>query len=257
MIYRITEENSGLIQRLKPCHYGRRIRSHYMAYSVKYDFSRIYALESGGEPKALISLFNSSMIVAELIGKSMDSGDIEELALFIRMDMPASVEIDPIYAAGLYPLISELYSGELRTEFAYSSRGDPSDVQVDEFPRLDDVFDVLEESFPAMKNMRGLWIADTSHRIRRGMSQSFLMNGCTTATLQYVVDGAALIGNVATKPAYRGQFYARRLLYRIGERLTDEGWSVRLFARPHRVSYYEEIGFAAIAHDMVFELKDE
>ena len=75
--------------------------------------------------------------------------------------------------------------------------------------------------------------------------------------MQYIIDGVALIGQVATLPEYRGQLYARRLLYWIGERLSDDGYEVHLFARPHRVSYYEEIGFAAIAHDIVFELKDE
>ena len=257
MIMRIARENDELFSRLKPCHYGRRIRSHYMAYSIKYDFSKMYLLESGGEQKAVISLFNRSMVIGELIDKRLSGDDIEELALFIQINLPASVELDPVYASVLSPLISELYSGELRTEFAYNSSGDSRGAQIDEFPSLDSVFDILRGCFPALNDSGGLWIADTSHRIRRGMSQSFLMNGCTTATLQYALDGVALIGNVATKKEYRGQFYARRLLYRLGERLTEEGWSVRLFARPHRVSYYEEIGFAAISHDIVFELQDE
>ena len=81
-------------------------------------------------------------------------------------------------------------------------------------------------------------------------------DGCTTATVQYIIDKVALIGHVGTLPEYRGNHYARKLLYWIGEKLTADGFEVRLFARPHRVSYYEEIGFKKCGLDIVLERKD-
>ena len=95
-----------------------------------------------------------------------------------------------------------------------------------------------------------LWLTDTSHRVRRGLSQSFLLGNYTTATIQYIIDGVALVGHVGTIPEERGKFHARQLLYWIGEKLTQDGFQVRLFARPHRVSYYEEIGFKACGHKL-------
>lgn len=74
-----------------------------------------------------------------------------------------------------------------------------------------------------------------------------------TATIQYIIDGVALVGHVGTIPEERGKFHARQLLYWIGEKLTQDGFQVRLFARPHRVSYYEEIGFKACGIDLVLE----
>ena len=71
--------------------------------------------------------------------------------------------------------------------------------------------------------------------------------------IQYIIDGTALIGHVATIPEERGKFHARSLLYWIGERLTLDGFCVKLFARPNRVSYYEEIGFKEIGTDIVLE----
>ena len=112
---------------------------------------------------------------------------------------------------------------------------------------------MLASSFPSIAENYELWITDTSHRVRRGLSQSFLLGDYTTATIQYIVDKVALIGHVATVPERRGEFHARRLLYWIGERLTLDGFTVRLFARPHRVSYYEEIGFKELETDIVFE----
>ena len=75
-------------------------------------------------------------------------------------------------------------------------------------------------------------------------------------TIQYIIDGVVLIGNVGTIPKERGKYHARNLLYWIGEKLTDDGFDVRLMARPHRVSYYEEIGFEEIDSDIVLERKE-
>ena len=260
MIYQLSTAESGLFDRLKSCHYTRRIKSHYLSYGVKYDFSRIFAIDREEQTVGLISFFNSTMIISDMCGITFNDNEIEELGSFIMMNKPCSVEIDPIYADRIAPYLSELYTTDLRTEFAFCPRGVLPQLTVNETPSLDDVFAILRESFPTLAQSYELWITDTSHRVRRGLSQSFIMRddtdeaNCTTATIQYIIDRKALIGHVATLPEFRGQFYARRLLYWIGERLTNDGFEVRLFARPHRVSYYEEIGFAAIKHDKVFEL---
>ena len=102
-------------------------------------------------------------------------------------------------------------------------------------------------------NSYDLWLTDTSHKIRHGLSQCFMLGNFTTATIQYICDNTALVGHVATIPEERGRFHARKLLYWLGEKLNKEGVNVRLFARSHRVSYYEEIGFKEIGRDIVFE----
>lgn len=255
MIYRLTDNENMTFDSLCPGHYSRRIRSHVLAYGLNYDFSRIYAFGNDGSVTGLISLFNAAMVISTFKGKTIQDNELQELSAFINMLQPYSVELDPIYAFRIAPLLSELYDAHDRTEFAFCSKGEIPSLEVSECPRPDDVFAVLKESFPTLAQSYELWIADTSHRIRHGLSQSFLVEGRSTATIQYIVDKTALIGHVATLPEFRGQHYARRLLYWIGERLTDDGYRVRLFARPHRVSYYEEIGFAAIKHDRVFEIK--
>lgn len=257
MIYQLTTADAALFDSLRPSHYARRIKSHFSAYSVKYDFCRFFVIERGGSAAGLISFFNSSMTAADITEGGLTEEETDELAMFIRMNLPYSVELDPRYAERIKPAISDLYGGEQRTEFAFESSGTLPDLLVDECPSLDDVFDILRESFPSLAGSYELWMTDTSHRVRRGLSQSFLMGDYTTATIQYIVDKTALIGHVATRERYRGQYHARRLLYWIGERLTDDGFGVRLFARPHRVSYYEEIGFREVGRDTVFELKDK
>ena len=201
MISQLTEDETELFEKLKPNHYARRIRSHFAAYSIKYDFARFYVLRRGEQAVTLISIFNAAMMCADITGQSLTAAEVEELAHFILMNSPYSVELDPRYAETLRGLIGKDYS----------------------FPALADCYD--------------LWLTDASHRVRRGLSQSSMMGGCTTATIQYIIDKTALIGHVATLPEYRGHYYARRLLYWIGERLTNDGYDVRLLARPHRVRY--------------------
>ena len=256
MIKQLFSQCDTLLESLRHDHYSRRVKSHYYAYKTEYDFSRLFEISREDRAVGAVAVFNSSMIVACVEGETFDSEILSELAGFIGMIAPAVVELPVEFASGLQPLLDEDYSIDHRTQFEFVSKNELPDLDVNELPKLDDVFRVLSRSFPSLAQSYELWITDTSHRVRRGLSQSFLLGDYTTATIQYIVDKVALIGHVATVPERRGEFHARRLLYWIGERLTRDGFTVRLFARPHRVSYYEEIGFKAISHDIVFERKD-
>lgn len=257
MIYQITRLEDAWLDMLESSHYARRIKSHYAAYALKYDFSRLYSVVYDGNTVGVISIFNASMVISNMSGCVFSYDMINEIAQFININMPFSVELDPKYADLLADFISDMYTADNRTEFAFKSSGKIPELDVAECPSLDSVFNILKTSFPSIADSYELWITDTSHRVRRGLSQSFLMGDYTTATIQYIIDKTALIGHVATVPEQRGHFYARRLLYWIGERLTEDGFDVRLMARPHRVTYYEEIGFEAVGHDKVFELRKE
>ena len=257
MIKQKYSELEPVLALLKDNHYSRRIKSHFQAYDTEYDFARFYEISSDGtDPYGVACVFNASMIISTTVGHELDDDLVNELAHFIILNSPAMVEVEVCYSEKLKPLLAECYSCDVRTQFEFSTRNTLPDLDVDETPRLDDVFKVLASSFPSIAESYELWMTDTSHRIRRGLSQSFLVGDYSTATIQYIVDKVALIGHVATIPERRGEFHARRLLYWIGERLTLDGFTVRLFARPHRVSYYEEIGFKELETDIVFESLD-
>ena len=257
MIRQVFNGCEALFDALRPDHYTRRIKSHFQAYGTKYDFARFFVIEDdGGRELGMIALFNASMIVSTVSDIRLDKAKICELSQFILINGPLMVEIDVAYSDELVPLLSEMYTTDIRTQFEFSSKHSLPQLDVNELPRLDDVFRVLALSFPSIAENYELWMTDTSHRVRRGLSQSFLLGDYSTATIQYIVDKVALIGHVATVPERRGEFHARKLLYWIGERLTLDGFTVRLFARPHRVSYYEEIGFKELETDIVFERKE-
>ena len=253
MIYQLNDLSVQTLERLAPNNYTRRIKSHFYAYSTKYDFCRFFAVDDYSSHLGLICVFNSSMMVSVFEDTELGEDTLAEIASFIVMNKPLSVEFPVQYAAALERMCSIEYLGDKRTEFAFAAAGELPGLDVQELPRLDDVYKILAECFPAIKNNHGLWLTDTSHR--RGLAQSFILDGCSTATVQYIIDKVALIGHVGTLPEERGKHHARKLLYWIGEKLTADGYDVRLFARPHRVSYYEEIGFKKCGLDIVLDRK--
>lgn len=253
MIYETKNISRKLLDGLKENNYTRRIKSHFIAYGTDYDFSRFFMIENEGEKLGMISVFNSSMMISSFENKTFDDRILEETAGFILMNKPSAVEFEVCYSQKLSELLKEEYKGEKRTEFAFVPKNKVPPLDVNEVPKLDDVFSILSTCFPKLADSYELWMTDTSHRIRRGLAQSFLMGNYTTATIQYIIDGIVLVGHVGTVPEERGKFHARKLLYWIGEKLTRDGFEVRLFARPHRVSYYNEIGFRECGVDMVLE----
>lgn len=256
MIYETKAVDDAVLGRLKENNYTRRIKSHFAAYGLDYDFLRYFFVERDGDRLGMVSVFNASMMITTFDGKTFDEDELEEIAVFIKMNKPESCEVENTYGKRLCELTADLYTSDKRTEFEFVPKNNLPPLEVDELPKLDDVFDILSTCFPKLRESYELWLTDTSHRVRRGLSQSFLMGDFTTATIQYIIDGIALVGHVGTIPEQRGKLHARQLLYWIGERLTQDGFQVRLFARPHRVSYYKEIGFKACGIDLVLERKD-
>ncbi|MGN1133270.1 MAG: hypothetical protein ACI4RN_02330 [Oscillospiraceae bacterium] len=251
----MTDLDNDLLKTLKSNHYSRRIKSNFNAYGGNYDFLKFFKIENNGMVIGLASMFNSTLIISTLNDVEFDDECIKEISVLISMNKPVTIELENQYADKLNSYIRKDYNSIVRKEFQYISKNSLPDIDVNETPELDDVFNVLKTGFPEIAAAYPMWLTDTSHRIRHGLAQSFLMGNYSTASIQYIVDRIALIGHVATIPEERGKFHARQLLFWIGEKLTADGFDVRLMARPHRVSYYEEIGFKDIASDIVFERK--
>ncbi len=256
MIKQISDNSDMLISRLKDSRYTGKITANFDAYGLGYDFCRFFAVYENDRRVGTVSLFNATMICEALEGEVFGSESVADFAFMIRINKPTTCELEQECAKALMNYVSDGYTLGERHEFEFQCPNGLPELTVDETPRLDDVFDILKTGFPNLVSAYDLWLTDTSHRIRRGLSQAFVLNGCTTATIQYIVGSKALIGQVATLPEMRGKHYARLLLYYIGERLGMDGINVRLFARNHRKSYYEEIGFREIGVDYVLDIKD-
>lgn len=255
MITQTKDIDNNFLKKLKSSHFSRRIRSHFDAYKADYDFCRFFLIKDDTNVRGIASVFNSSMVISEFCKTALTDEDIFELSILVNMTKPVTVELELSLAEKLYEHIKDDYNSIQRVEFEFVCKEIIPDLTVNETPRLDDVYDILQTSFPIIKQTKDLWLTDTSHRIRRGLSQSFTLDSVTSATIQYLIDDIAFVGHVATIPFERGKHHARELLYWIGEKLNEDGFKVRLYARDYNVSYYTEIGFVPVNKDVVLERK--
>lgn len=232
---------------LQSNYYGRKLLSYLNAYGTSYDFCRFYSVQDIGIYAYMFQI-NSTLVIASALPLPP-----EEILCYIKMYQPYRVEA-PFYILDTLG-IPEGYKKLKRTQFEFSEHQPNSNFDetlIDENPNLMEVYDILAESFPTMQD-KGLWLTDTSHRIRRGISKIYLYNHCTTTTVLFDIDNNVVIGQVATKEIHRGKKYARDLLYWLGHQLRQQGKKVTLFALDYRESFYQEIGFSVHSIENVLQ----
>lgn len=244
-------EDDGVLDKnwLKLTYYGRKILAYYEAYGLKYDFCKFYEYRSDGN-FAIISLYNSNMVICCDFFNS--ASDIVE---FVQFNAPFRFEAPRCFTEK-FPTISG-YNSLRRTLFELKEPNVKYDLNVNCEPNLDRFYEIIDECFTGLLNYEG-WMTDTSHKLRRGISQLFLLDNCSTAAVQFEIDNICFVGHVATLEKYRGKGYARKLLYWLGNYLHKQGKHIELFALEHRTSYYKELGFTELSNEIVYERqKDE
>lgn len=236
---------------LKSNYYGRKLLSYLNAYGTYYDFCRFYSIQDNGVYAYMFQI-NSTLVISSDLPLPPD-----EILCYISLYKPYRVEapfyiIDALGNPKDYKLLK-------RTQFEFSEHTPDNDFNENDInsnPNLNEVYDILSEGFPTMQD-KGLWLTDTSHRVRRGISKVYLYKDCTTATVLFDINNYVVIGQVATKTSHRGKKYARELLYWLGHQLRQQGKTVTLFALDYRESFYQEIGFSTLSLENVIQRIDE
>ncbi|MGN0621670.1 MAG: N-acetyltransferase [Porcipelethomonas sp.] len=242
MIRRLEDEGLINYEMLMQSCCGRRILAYLDAYGTAYDFCRFYISGDSG----VILIINSTMII------SGNDFDPEELRSFAEMNMPFRIE----GSSAALDMIKDLDSYQMlhRTMFQLVGGGS-SDIDENDInfsPSLDSVYEILQEGFPNLTDYP-LWLTDTSHRVRRGISSILTYKETTTASLVYDINGYVLVGQVATKAASRGNGYARKFLKWLADYLESHGKISYLYALDVRESFYREIGFKVADSQYVLE----
>lgn len=220
---------------------GRRILSYFNAYGTGYDFCRFFK-----SVESVILIINSTMLIC---GENFEP---EEINIFVDMHKPFRIE-------GNQRVISMIknsgYVSLHRTTFQLVASENPvpeNESDINFSPKLDDVYSILNEGFPNLSDYP-LWLADTSHRVRHGISRVMTYKSCTTASISYDINDYVLVSQVATRVSARGSGYARCFLTWLAGYLKKQGKTAVLYALDIRESFYREIGFKAISEEFVLE----
>ncbi len=227
---------------------GRKMYAYYKAYGMGYSFCQFFAV---GEAGILLRL-NSTILICNAAAE-----DAETLAIFIEMHQPFRVECnEPVRTmlAELLPAYRSLH----RTMFQLVPDADSASAEefVEFNPPLADVYEILQAGFPNLEDY-ALWLTDTSHRCRHGVSRVFTYKDSTTASIVFDIDNHVLVGQVATRPEARGLGHARIFLRWLAGFLAQFGKTAVLYALDVRESFYREIGFQVLETEYVLERMEQ
>ena len=248
MIKLITKECDLNTYLLRKTWRGRKMFSYYKAYGLEYPFCQFFTVGEDG----VMLLYNSTMLIV-----NAPEYEAENLALFTRMHQPFRVECDEPMRTLLAEALPE-YASLHRTTFELLP--DEAAQSAEEFvefnPNLEDVYKILSAGFPNLQDY-SLWLTDTSHRCRHGVSHVMTYKNSTTATIMFDIDDHVLVGQVATLPEARGLGHARIFLRWLALFLAQFGKQAALYALDIRESFYSEIGFKAIEEEFVLERTED
>lgn len=232
----------GIPERLTDSYYGKKIMAAYLAYGAKYDFCRFYACEDADGKTGTIHVYYAAMVIDGNVSN-------EDAETFINMIKPMTVEV----SAETSLQLTVEYQRYHRTLFRLK-QGDTDinfpDVKINNC--MAESYIVLKESFENMGDF-DKWYVDISHRIRHGVAELYLYDS-TTVTKSFDIDGYVFLSHIATAESERGKGTARRLLRCLAKKYNNEGREAYLFARDHRRSFYESIGFEPVKEDILYEM---
>ena len=243
MIRRISDRNDIDCKALSETYLGKKMLSYLEAYGTDYDFCRFYVNES------VLLIINSTLLIS---GSNFEK---EELCGFAAMHQPFRIEgnqnaLNMLFGIGGY---HSLHRTWFRLNGDKNIDVDENDIEFD--PPLDEVYEILSEGFPNLLEYP-IWLTDTSHRVRHGISRVFVYKNSTTASIVYDIDGTVLVGQVATRLSARGSGYARKFLKWLACYLEKQNKTAYLNALDTRESFYREIGFEVNASEYVLEKID-
>lgn len=225
---------------------GRNIYAYYKAYGLNYDFCEFYQVGENG----ILLRFNSTVLIV-----NADPGEIMDLTWLLRMMQPFRIESDlagdlsgflPEYIL-LHRTTFQLQPGEKNLLDAQQE-----EACIDFNPDLKQVYQILQAGFPHLQDYT-LWLTDTSHRCRHGISHVLTYKNSTTASMLFDIENHVLIGQVATRPEARGLGHARLFLRWLAGWLAQMDKTAVLYALDIRRSFYQEIGFLPVAEEFVLE----
>lgn len=227
---------------------GRKMLSYYKAYGLQYSFCQFYAV---GEQGILLRL-NDTVLIDHAAPE-----DTENLAIFLEMHQPFRIECNEPVRAALAALLPA-YRSLHRTLFQLIPDTIPVDAEdaVEFNPPLAEVYEILQAGFPNLQDY-ALWLTDTSHRCRHGVSRVMTYRKDTTASIMYDIDNCVLVGQVATRPEARGLGHARVFLRWLAGFLAQFDKIAVLYALDVRESFYREIGFQALETEYVLERMEQ
>ncbi len=211
---------------------AQKIRALFDAYGAKYDFCRFYRQDDG-----YISVLDGSIVIC-----TGEGCDYSELADFLRIQGFSDVFCSETAGKKLANALDRTY--ELVDLMKFS--GGTSYFDFDTDVPLSDVFEIIREGFDIEFEP---WYLDMSHRVRHGVTRCCTLNNKAALVIQHDINSEALLSQVATLKAHRGEGYAKKLVTSVAASLAPS--EVFIVCEDALVSFYEKCGFEVVGRKCV------
>jgi len=219
-----------------------RIDALVRTYAGESAFAGFYLQENGGMPTALVGLVDGAATVF-----CLDGADFDELSSFLMIRSYRSILCETSFCErlGIQPDASGPLL-KLRSSRP-SERAFTAGRKAGRF-ELENVFGVLAAAGMVKAVEKGPWLADVAARLNSGSSDVFAVfeggEAVACAMIVHASSSAAVIGAVATLPAYRGRGYAKGLVVHASEQAAGTGRSVYLLCESAAMQqFYSGCGF--------------
>ncbi len=203
---------------------AQKIRALFDAYGTKYDFCRFYRQGS-----SFISVLDGSVVIC-----SGEGCDYSELADFLIIQGFSDIFCSSEAGKKLANALDCNY--ELVDLMKFS--GGTSDCDFDTDTPLSDVFAIIREGFDIEFEP---WYLDMSHRVRHGITECCMLDSKAALVIQHNINGEALLSQVASLKAHRGEGFAKKLVTSVAASLAPS--EVFIVCEVDLVGFYEKCGF--------------
>lgn len=203
---------------------AQKIRALFDAYGTKYDFCRFYRQGNG-----YISVLDGSVVVCEDV-----ACDYTELADFIRMQGFSDIFCSETAGKKLANALDG--NCELVNLMKFSDGRSKCDFRTD--MSLSDVFAIIREGFDIEFEP---WYLDMSHRVRHGVTRCCTVDNKAALVIQHDINGEALLSQVASLKAHRGEGFAKKLVSSVAASLAPS--EVFVVCKNSLTGFYEKCGF--------------
>ena len=203
--------------------FGTRIACLYNCYSTDYDFVKFWAqTDENGKIISALSRIDGDVTV------SSDCENAEEIFEFLNVVGFRTIQCEKRLAEQVGAEASiEGYVVEY-----VKNNNEIAKIQADKEFRPKEIYGIIKAARLVGVGDYLPWLSDTTFRVNRGV----------TSALTAQVNGAVLLGAVATKPEYRGRGLAGALVTLLAESEKDKRAEL-LCKNDSIVEFYKSIGF--------------
>lgn len=218
-------------------YFGGKIYAAALAYGFDYDFCKFYKSE-----ECVILIYNGNMVIDKRFP------DEDEISFFAKFSGVCTIE---------NAYFKNLKGYEKRRRYLLEKklkRNGENNLLAEENCRLGLCYEIVNDAFGNTDYVS--WLTDKSHRVRHGVSKTFLLNNIAFGCADFVYKDFGYISEIAVRNDFRKCGYGTKILSSIEDDFKDRNIKYsRTYAYDDALVFYIKNGYKIKSKETYFTLK--